>query len=79
MKTYLVRESARAKHVRLHVSVEEGLVVTVPSGFDRAEVPAILQVKRSWIEGSARRIEGNVLWSASTQETGSRSASTFGR
>lgn len=57
MEMYAVRESARAKHVRLHVSVEEGLVVTVPLGFDRAEIPAILQAKRAWIECSARRIE----------------------
>jgi hypothetical protein len=57
METYAVRERARAKHVRLHLSVEEGLVVTVPSGFDRAEIAAILQAKRPWIERSARRIE----------------------
>ncbi len=57
LETYAVRKNARAKHVRLHVSVEEGLVVTVPSGFDRAEIPAILQAKRPWIERSARRIE----------------------
>lgn len=57
METYLIRESARAKHVRLHVSAEEGLVVTVPRGFDRSEIPTILAAKRSWIERSERRIE----------------------
>jgi len=57
LETYTIRENPRAKQVRLHLSVEEGLVVTVPLGFDRAEIATVLQAKRGWIERSAQKIE----------------------
>ena len=47
---YTVRESARTKHVRLTVSVHDGLVVVVPSGFGRARIPGILAEKKRWID-----------------------------
>lgn len=55
METYLVRESARSKHVRLEFSLEQGLVVVVPVGFDRSEISAILEAKRAWVERAQRR------------------------
>jgi len=47
---YTVRESTRAKHVRLRVSTHDGLVVVVPNGFDRAQIPGILAEKKRWID-----------------------------
>jgi predicted metal-dependent hydrolase len=58
---YMVRESARAKNVRLTVSVHDGLVIVVPKGFDHAQIPGILVEKERWIDramaGLARRRE----------------------
>lgn len=46
---YRVRTSARARRVRLTVSVRDGLVVTVPERF-RGDIPAIVASKRVWAE-----------------------------
>lgn len=46
---YSVRESSRAKHVRLRVSFREGLVVVVPGGFDTRLVPGIVRERLPWI------------------------------
>ena len=54
---YTIRESARAKHVILKISVHDGLVVVVPQGFDVQRVPKIIDEKREWIERKAKRIE----------------------
>lgn len=47
---YTLKESSRAKHVRLKISAQEGLVIVVPQGFDRRRLPEILQRRRTWIE-----------------------------
>jgi len=54
---YAVRESTRARHVSLRVSVEKGLVVIVPPGFDRRLIAQIIQAKRGWVERQMRRVE----------------------
>ncbi len=54
---HTVRESARAKHVRLRVSVSDGLVVVVPKGFDRRRIPRYLEANRAWIDRAFREIE----------------------
>ena len=54
---YSVRESAGARHVRLIMTVSLGLEVVVPRGFDRREIPAILERKARWIERAAARAE----------------------
>lgn len=53
---YVVRESARARRVSLRVSVERGLVVVVPRGFDRRLIADIVAEKREWIERQMRRV-----------------------
>jgi len=58
-----VRESARAKRVILRVLRGEGLVVVVPRGFDREELPPILAKHAQWIRNALGRVEtasGNV-------------------
>ena len=52
---YSIRESRRAKQVTIKVSSWTGLVVVVPVGFKRSEVPKILQSKAHWIERSLAR------------------------
>ena len=47
---YTVRVSPRAKHLRLKVSVEEGVVVVIPKGFDRRRIPGILTQRREWLD-----------------------------
>ena len=54
---YIVRESRRARHVRLSMSIHEGLIVTVPQGFNQAQLPAILAEKESWILKQMSRLE----------------------
>ncbi len=47
--SYSIRTSLRAKHVRLRVSPHEGLVVVIPEGFDRCQVPGIVRERLPWI------------------------------
>jgi predicted metal-dependent hydrolase len=53
---HTVRESNRAKRVNLKLSVDKGLEVVIPSGFDRNLIADILQQKRSWIERTQKRM-----------------------
>lgn len=57
MPPHVVRESLRARHVHLRVSLRDGLEVVVPSGFDRTEIPALLVEKARWIERAQREVE----------------------
>ncbi len=54
---FTVRTNARAKHVRLRLTLEEGLVVVVPKGFNRAGIPAIVRSKQSWIRRTTERLQ----------------------
>lgn len=54
---FTVRTSARARHVRLVMSMRDGLVVVVPHGFDRRGIRGILKRKAGWIERAAARVE----------------------
>ncbi|WP_008316237.1 M48 family metallopeptidase [Leptolyngbya sp. PCC 6406] len=54
---YDVRESSRARHVSLRVSFQGTLEVVVPPGFDRGEIPKILDRRRDWIARTIQRIE----------------------
>ncbi len=51
-----VRISARAKHVYLRLSIQDGLQIVVPRGYDLRKVPALLKKKKSWIETAHRRL-----------------------
>lgn len=54
---YTIRESNRAKHVRLQVSATDGVVVVVPAGFDHAAVAAIVKYRGAWIEKHIKRLQ----------------------
>ena len=54
---YTIRESARAKHVRLQISVyNASLTVVVPRGFDRRRLPEVIEEKRPWIARTRKRL-----------------------
>lgn len=65
LSTYTVRESPRAKHVRLMLSLQDGLVVVVPMGFDRGRIPNLLQKKKRWLANASQRIEAQRKFSES--------------
>jgi predicted metal-dependent hydrolase len=56
LPAYVVRESPRARRVRLTVTPRDGLVVVVPRRFPRRRVPAIVEARRAWIERALERI-----------------------
>lgn len=47
--SYTIKHSAKAKHIRLKVTPQDGLAVVVPSGYDAAQIPALLHRKKEWI------------------------------
>lgn len=49
LPTYKVRESKRAKHVSIKVSVEGDVEVVVPPRFERSRLPEILEKRQDWI------------------------------
>lgn len=55
MFEYRLRESARARHVRLRVTPQSGLEVVVPRGYNPARVPDLLERKQDWIRAALER------------------------
>ncbi|MDX2229329.1 MAG: SprT family zinc-dependent metalloprotease [Leptolyngbyaceae cyanobacterium bins.349] len=53
---YTVRESSKAKHVSLKMSITGDLEVIVPKGFDQKRIPEILRSKQRWIERVVQRM-----------------------
>ena len=39
---YSIRESARARYLRFRVTLDKGLEVVVPRGYDRRRIPELL-------------------------------------
>lgn len=73
---YSVRESARARRVRLVMSAEGGLEVVVPRRFDQRKIPGLLESKRDWIERAGTRIKDRT--EAPAAPAGGRSAAVAG-
>lgn len=55
-KPYYVRESKRARHVSIRVSHLGEVEIVVPYGFDRRQLPEILQKRQDWIAKTTQRI-----------------------
>ena len=53
---YTIRESKRAKHVSIKVSVQGLVEVVVPPGFDQRKVPELIEKRRDWILKTCDRI-----------------------
>lgn len=56
LPAYTVRESSRAKHVNLKLSLDGGLEIVIPRGFNRALIPDIVQKKSVWIKRASKRL-----------------------
>jgi predicted metal-dependent hydrolase len=56
-RNYTVKISTCAKHVRLKLSLRDGLVVIVPKGFDHNRIPGLLEKKTRWLEQASERVE----------------------
>jgi predicted metal-dependent hydrolase len=52
-----IRTHPRARHVRLRVDPHQGVIVTVPPGFDQARVPELLAERADWLHQVQRRLE----------------------
>jgi predicted metal-dependent hydrolase len=52
-----IRTHPRARHVRLRVDPHDGVIVTVPPGFDRDRVPALLTDRSEWLERALQRLD----------------------
>lgn len=53
---FTIRESRRARNVRLVVSARDGVVVVVPQGFDLRRLPPLLADKAAWVERALRKV-----------------------
>jgi len=56
---YTVRESLRARCIRLWVTPQRGLEVVVPRGCNCARIPPILERKQQWIRSALERVEAH--------------------
>lgn len=56
-RSYRIREHARARSLRLKVSLDRGLEVIVPPGFDWQQIPEVVEQKQAWIEAALQKIE----------------------
>lgn len=71
---YRLRVSARARNIRLRVTIQHGLEVFVPRGYDATKVPGLLERKKNWIrialeQVNARRkfFEPEPVWRLPTE------------
>lgn len=56
---YTIKESPKAKSLRLKVTADEGLSVVIPKGFDQSRIPDILESKKTWLEAALKKAEEN--------------------
>jgi len=54
---YSVRVSARARYLRFRVTLDKGLEVVVPRGYDQRRIPQVLQVNQAWVQGALQKVE----------------------
>lgn len=54
---YTIRESARARYLKFRVTLDKGLEVVVPRGYDRRRIPEMLHSNRAWVDHALRRVE----------------------
>jgi len=54
---YTVKVSPKARNLRLKMTLQRGLEVIVPRGFDLQRIPALLSRKKHWIETAQRRLQ----------------------
>jgi len=53
---YQIRESPRAKYMSLRVTIDRGLEVVVPRGFNRSLIPHFLRDKQEWVAAALSKV-----------------------
>lgn len=53
---YTVRVRANARSVRIRVTHQQGVVVTVPKGFATGRIPALLAREQNWVRSALERV-----------------------
>jgi len=56
---YHVRVSPKSRSIRLRVTVQHGLEVVVPRGYDEGRIPELLKRKQHWINAALERAESH--------------------
>jgi predicted metal-dependent hydrolase len=56
LPSYTVRESDRAKHVSIKISVQGEVEIVVPRQFDCSQIPRIVEKRRDWIARTRTRL-----------------------
>ncbi|MBS0202057.1 MAG: M48 family metallopeptidase [Planctomycetes bacterium] len=54
---YSIRVSARARYLRFRVTVDKGLEVVVPRGYDQRRIPDVLTTNQHWVQTAMQRVE----------------------
>lgn len=54
---YQIRESARAKYMSLRVTVERGLEIVIPRGFNRTLIQTFLKQKQEWVQAAMAKVQ----------------------
>lgn len=54
---YSIRVSPRARYLRLRVTVDKGLEVVVPRGYDQRRIPHLLSTNQRWVQTALQRVE----------------------
>ena len=55
--SYSIRVSARARYLRLRVTIDKGLEVVVPRGYDQRRIPELLTTNHRWVQTALQRVE----------------------
>jgi predicted metal-dependent hydrolase len=56
---YCVRVSPKGRSIRLRVTLQRGLEVVVPKGYDESRIPALLEHKKNWVRAALERAESH--------------------
>lgn len=54
---YSIRVSPRARYLRFRVTVDKGLEVVVPRGYDQRRIPEVLTTNQHWVQSAMQRVE----------------------
>jgi predicted metal-dependent hydrolase len=54
---YSIRVSTRARYLRLRVTVDKGLEIVVPRGYDQKRIPELLNTNQQWVQTALRRVD----------------------
>ena len=54
---YSIRESSRARHVSIKVTLQGAVEIVVPKGFNLDHIPAIVQRREDWIRKTILRLQ----------------------